>query len=36
MKRVSEKSSVGRIFRTTCSTPGFWRPIAFSIPIGVS
>src|SRR6059058_951749 len=36
MKRVSVKSSCGRIPRTTCSTPGFCRPIAFSMPAGVS
>jgi hypothetical protein len=34
--RVSEKSSVGRMRPTTWSTPGFCRPMAFSIPIGVS
>ncbi len=36
MKRVSEKSSVGRMFRTTWSTPGFCRPIALIMPPGVS
>src|SRR5690606_13208378 len=36
MKRVSEKSSFGRMCRTTWSTPGFCRPIAFSIPADVS
>ncbi len=36
MKRVSVKSSVGRISFTTTSTPGFCRPMAFSMPIGVS
>ena len=36
MNRVSEKSSVGRIFRTTWSTPGFCRPMALIMPIGVS
>ena len=35
-KRVSLKSSVGRILRTTCSAPGFCRPMAFSMPAGVS
>src|SRR5688572_27344046 len=34
--RVSPKSSVGRIFRTTWSTPGFCRPIALIMPQGVS
>src|SRR5262249_23210258 len=36
MKRVSVKSSCGRTVLTTCSTPGFCRPMAFSIPAGVS
>ena len=36
MKRVSVKSSVGRILRTTWSTPGFCRPIALIMPSGVS
>ena len=36
MKRVSSKSSPGRISSTTVSTPGFCRPIALSMPIGVS
>ena len=36
MKRVSLKSRVGRIFRTTWSTPGFCRPIALIMPSGVS
>ena len=36
MKRVSVKSSVGRIFATTCSTPGFCSPIALIMPYGVS
>ena len=36
MKRVSLKSSVGRMLRTTWSVPGFCRPMAFSMPIGVS
>ena len=35
-KRVSVKSSDGRISSTTLSTPGFCRPIALSMPIGVS
>jgi hypothetical protein len=36
MKRVSVKSRPGRISSTTLSTPGFCRPIALSMPIGVS
>src|SRR5688572_18402806 len=36
MKRVSVKSSDGRMLVTTCSTPGFCSPIALSMPIGVS
>ena len=36
MKRVSAKSSPGRISSTTLSTPGFCSPIAFSMPSGVS
>jgi hypothetical protein len=36
MKRVSLKSSCGRMPFTTCSTPGFCRPMAFNIPAGVS
>ena len=35
-KRVSLKSSSGRMSLTTRSTPGFCRPMAFSIPAGVS
>ncbi len=36
MKRVSVKSSDGRIFLTTWSVPGFCRPMALSMPFGVS
>jgi hypothetical protein len=36
MKRVSLKSSEGRMLRTTCSTPGFCRPMALSMPSAVS
>ena len=32
MKRVCEKSSLGRISLTTASTPGFCKPMAFSMP----
>ena len=35
-KRVSLKSSPGRISSTTLSTPGFCRPMALSMPSGVS
>ncbi len=36
MNRVSVKSRPGRISSTTLSTPGFCRPIALSMPSGVS
>src|SRR5258706_3344574 len=36
MKRVSVKSSEGRMERTTASTPGFCRPMALSMPSYVS
>ena len=36
MKRVSVKSRVGRMLRTTWSVPGFCKPMALSIPIAVS
>ncbi len=36
MKRVSPKSSVGRMAFTTWSTPGFCSPIALIMPQGVS
>ena len=36
IKRVSEKSSPGSISSTTRSTPGFCRPMALSMPSGVS
>ena len=35
-KRVSLKSSVGKMVPTTCSTPGFCKPMALSIPSSVS
>ena len=35
-KRVSLKSRPGRISSTTVPTPGFCRPMALSMPIGVS
>ena len=35
-KRVSPKSSPGRIRSMTSRLPGFWRPMEFSIPHGVS
>ena len=36
MKRVSVKSSVGRMRSTTWSAPGFCNPMALSMPMGVS
>ncbi len=36
MKRVSLKSRLGRILRTTWSVPGFCKPMAFSMPDEVS
>src|SRR5437879_6208408 len=36
MTGTSQVAQVGAYSRATCSTPGFWSPIALSMPEGVS
>ena len=33
---TSQRSQIGGYFRMNPRRPGFWRPIAFSMPAGVS